>query len=117
MSSDARVEGMLAVSRAVGDFDFKQAGALPAEEQAVTANPSIETFTLLPTDDFLLQACDGIWDVLTDEEVVSFVRTRLPTHTLETICTELLDHCLSPSIESEGIGTDNMTVNLVVFKK
>eukprot|EP01061_Rhynchopus_euleeides_P013004 TRINITY_DN22817_c0_g1_i1.p1 TRINITY_DN22817_c0_g1~~TRINITY_DN22817_c0_g1_i1.p1 ORF type:complete len:664 (+),score=214.98 TRINITY_DN22817_c0_g1_i1:159-1994(+) len=114
---DARVEGMLAVSRAVGDFDFKQAGLLKAEEQAVTANPALEVFEITPADAFIVQACDGIWDVMSDEQVIGFVRERLVTLTPAQICAELCDACLSPTIESEGIGTDNMTVNIIVFKR
>jgi protein phosphatase 1G len=35
----------------------------------VTALPEIRKETLQPGDDFLLLACDGIWDVLTNQEV------------------------------------------------
>ena len=31
--------------------------------------PEIRTQTLRPGDEFLLLACDGIWDVLTNQEV------------------------------------------------
>eukprot|EP01063_Lacrimia_lanifica_P035230 TRINITY_DN6664_c0_g1_i1.p1 TRINITY_DN6664_c0_g1~~TRINITY_DN6664_c0_g1_i1.p1 ORF type:complete len:640 (+),score=139.56 TRINITY_DN6664_c0_g1_i1:188-1921(+) len=117
VSPDARVEGMLAVSRAMGDFDFKQAGGLPQEHQAVTAFPDIETRARGPEDHFVLQACDGIWDVMTDEEAVDFVRAHLQQGEEPVdICAALCDACLAPSIESEGLGTDNMTVNLIVFK-
>lgn len=70
-------------------------------------------------------ACDGIWDVLTSNEVVNFVRTRLvPTkfwtgqkpHTMdpEEICEELMKQCLAPDALM-GTGCDNMTVVLVCF--
>ena len=36
------------------------------------------TITELTDDtEFVILACDGIWDVLTNEEVVDFVRTRI----------------------------------------
>ena len=118
VSSDARVEGMLAVSRAVGDFDFKQCGGINAEKQAVTADPTIEFRTIGDKDSFILQACDGIWDVMTDEQAVGFVTSKLKAgRSAVEIITELCDQCMSPTIESEGIGTDNMTVNLIVFPK
>ena len=37
--------------------------------QMVTALPEIRKETLQPGDEFLLLACDGIWDVLTNQEV------------------------------------------------
>lgn len=35
----------------------------------VVATPDIEQFTLEDGDEFLILACDGIWDVLTNQEV------------------------------------------------
>ena len=37
--------------------------------QMVTALPDIRKETLQPGDEFLVLACDGIWDVLTNQEV------------------------------------------------
>jgi len=37
--------------------------------QMVTALPDIRKETLQPGDEFLILACDGIWDVLTNQEV------------------------------------------------
>lgn len=39
--------------------------------QMVTAMPEIRRETLQPGDEFLILACDGIWDVLTNQEVRS----------------------------------------------
>ena len=41
--------------------------ALPALQ--VVATPDIEEFSLEEGDEFLVIACDGIWDVLTNQEV------------------------------------------------
>ena len=32
----------------------------------VTANPELKKIELTPEDDFLILACDGVWDVLTN---------------------------------------------------
>jgi protein phosphatase 2C family protein 2/3 len=32
---------------------------------------------LTPDYEFIVLACDGIWDVLTNEEVIEFVRPRV----------------------------------------
>lgn len=55
--------GNLALSRAIGDFEFKQNEYLPAEEQIVTCNPDIIEHTITEDDEFMVLACDGnqIW--------------------------------------------------------
>ena len=57
-----RVEGDLALSRALGDFRFKRLD-LPAVEQAVTPSADMTTFRRHKHDQFLLLCCDGVWDV------------------------------------------------------
>lgn len=37
--------------------------------QMVTAVPEVRKEVLQPGDEFILLACDGIWDVLTNQEV------------------------------------------------
>jgi protein phosphatase 2C family protein 2/3 len=72
-----RVNGNLALSRALGDFVFKKNESKRAEEQIVTAFPDVEIKELTNDHEFILLACDGIWDVLSNEEVLEFVRTRI----------------------------------------
>ena len=46
-------------------------------------------------DEFLVLACDGVWDVMTNEELVGFVSARMRvTDDLETIANEVIDTCL-----------------------
>jgi len=73
---DKRVDGRLAVSRAIGDVDFKQTYGLGQAEQAVTCAPDILEYTRTENDDFIIIACDGLWDVMTNEEASTFVRER-----------------------------------------
>jgi protein phosphatase 2C family protein 2/3 len=56
-----RVNGNLALSRAIGDFEFKKNTEKCAEEQVVTADPDIMERDLLSTDEFIILACDGLW--------------------------------------------------------
>jgi protein phosphatase PTC2/3 len=67
----------LALSRALGDFVFKKNESKNAEEQIVTAYPDVESKDLSNDHEFILIACDGIWDVMTNEEVLEFVRSRI----------------------------------------
>jgi len=108
-----RVNGNLALSRAFGDFEFKQNMTLPPEEQAVTANPDVTEHQLTEEDEFIVIACDGIWDCMTSQDVVSFVRIHIAQgDSLRDICEKMMDHCLAPS-SSNGLGCDNMTVLIV----
>jgi protein phosphatase 2C family protein 2/3 len=54
-----RVNGNLALSRAIGDFEFKKNPQFPPEQQVVTADPDIISRELTPADDFIVIACDG----------------------------------------------------------
>jgi len=73
-----RVNGDLAVSRALGDFVYKRCESVQAEQQAVTAFPEIIGEARVPgQDEFIVLACDGIWDVMSSQEVVDKVRDML----------------------------------------
>jgi hypothetical protein len=56
--------GNLALSRALGDFEFKQNFALQPEQQIVTADPDITTHKIDGEEEFLVVACDGECGVL-----------------------------------------------------
>jgi protein phosphatase 1B len=73
-----RVNGDLAVSRALGDFTYKHSPHLPAEKQQVSPEPEIKAEPRsLEKDQFLVLACDGIWDVMTNDEVAEFVLAKV----------------------------------------
>lgn len=54
-----RVNGNLALSRAIGDFEFKKSAELSPEQQIVTAYPDVTVHELSDDDEFLVIACDG----------------------------------------------------------
>ncbi|GAA5917800.1 hypothetical protein JCM6882_004549 [Rhodosporidiobolus microsporus] len=111
-----RVNGNLALSRALGDFEFKQNANLDAEQQIVTADPDITVHEATPEDEFVVIACDGIWDVLTSQQVIDYVRLSISQlKPLETICEELMDRCLAPDSDWGGVGCDNMTLMVVAL--
>lgn len=61
-------------------------------------------------------ACDGIWDCLSNQQVVTFVRKQIIEGVpLKVICERLMDSCLAKETSSGGIGCDNMTVEIVAF--
>jgi len=60
-----RVHGVLAVSRALGDHAMKQ---------SVISEPHFWEDELTDEDTFLIIACDGLWDVCSDQDSVDLVK-------------------------------------------
>ncbi|OEH73951.1 protein phosphatase 2c domain-containing protein [Cyclospora cayetanensis] len=82
--------------------------------------PYLRITPICKDDEFVIIACDGIWDCKTNQEAVDFVRARLAEskkpspEALRDACEALCDDCLSHDpIKSEGHGCDNMTVVIV----
>ena len=67
--AEGRINGSLNLSRALGDMAYKQSKELGPDGQMVTAVPEVRSLRLEPGDEFLILACDGIWDVLSNQQV------------------------------------------------
>jgi serine/threonine protein phosphatase PrpC len=99
---DNRVDGQLAMSRALGDFHLKSNPDLPAHEQKVTCVPDVMVHTRDASDRLLLICCDGVFDVMSNEEAVESVLARFdalskPEDTAklaERLAEELIDEAL-----------------------
>lgn len=107
-----RVNGDLAVSRALGDYQYKDNKMLRPTDQLVSPQPEVfRKHVRTARDEFLVMACDGVWDVASNKAVVDFVRMKLRIgETLQRTCTELLDRCLK-------LGSrDNMTFIVVLLQ-
>lgn len=87
-----RVNGSLAVSRALGDFEYKSNVERGQCEQLVSPEPEITCLDRDPADQFIILACDGIFDVMSNEDLCSFVQSRLQVTTdLEKITNSVID--------------------------
>ncbi|XP_020028546.2 probable protein phosphatase 1N [Castor canadensis] len=105
-----RVEGSLAVSRALGDFAFKEARGRPPELQLVSAEPEVAALARQAEDEFMLLASDGVWDTMSGAALAGLVASRLRLGmTPELLCAQLLDTCLCKG------SLDNMTCIVVCF--
>ncbi|GBE89731.1 Protein phosphatase 2C homolog 2 [Sparassis crispa] len=110
-----RVNGEIAMSRALGDFRLKKNSELPPEKQAVTSDPEITQHQLSGEDEFLVLACDGIWDCVSSQDVVNMVRLFLSQGmTLPKVCEEICNHCIAPNADG-AFGNDNMTIVIVAL--
>ena len=90
-----RVNGSLAVSRALGDYEYKNVEGRGPCEQLVSPEPEIFVRDRDEHDEFLVLACDGIWDVMTNEDLCEFIYSRLLlTDDLEAVTNQVIDTCL-----------------------
>ncbi|XP_054010564.1 protein phosphatase 1B isoform X1 [Hylaeus anthracinus] len=106
-----RVNGALAVSRALGDYEYKTLKDRGPCEQLVSPEPEIFMRDRDDEhDEFLVLACDGIWDVMNNEELCDFIHSRLLlTDDLEAVTNQVIDTCLYKG------SRDNMSIVLVTF--
>ncbi len=110
----------IAVSRAFGDFDYKANEDLKVDEQAIISVPDFTIHQRDNTNDlFLVLACDGVFDVMSNDEVGQFVAKRsnkfskdkgsLSAEMLPEVGDDLLKHCLDLG------SSDNMSVLIVAL--
>uniref|UniRef100_A0A2P2I3V6 Protein phosphatase 1B-like n=2 Tax=Hirondellea gigas TaxID=1518452 RepID=A0A2P2I3V6_9CRUS len=105
-----RVNGSLAVSRALGDYEYKNVEGKSQCEQLVSPEPELYVEKRTEEDQFLVLACDGIWDVMTSEDVCVFIHSRFAiTNDLELITNQVIDTCFNKG------SRDNMSVVIVAF--
>eukprot|EP00927_Polykrikos_kofoidii_P077324 TRINITY_DN74276_c0_g1_i1.p1 TRINITY_DN74276_c0_g1~~TRINITY_DN74276_c0_g1_i1.p1 ORF type:complete len:401 (-),score=83.76 TRINITY_DN74276_c0_g1_i1:35-1237(-) len=112
-----RVNGNLNLSRAIGDLDFKRREDLDHDSQVICSTPDLVNMSITEDDEFIVLACDGIWDVKSNQEVCDFVRDRLSAgEDLPHIIEALLNDCIADDPKATcGIGGDNMTCMVVKF--
>ncbi|CAF0843473.1 unnamed protein product [Rotaria sordida] len=95
----ARVEDKLAVSRTFGDYSL--------DKRLIPALPDIIQYRKDSLAAFIILACDGIWDVMTNEQVALFVSQKASNTSLENIASQLLDQCLKLKT------SDNMSIYII----
>ncbi|XVF80738.1 hypothetical protein PTKIN_Ptkin15bG0099200 [Pterospermum kingtungense] len=104
---DGYLNGVLSVSRALGDWDMK----FPkGSSSPLIAEPEFRQVVLAEDDEFLIIGCDGIWDVMSSQHAVSLVRRGLRRHDDPEQCARDL------VMEALRRNTfDNLTVIVVCF--
>jgi len=108
-----RVDACLNMSRALGDFLFKDPDLSP-EQQKISPVPEITVSDIDDQDEFLVIACDGLFELMTWETVCEYIHQRLWTLPLAQIAEGLLDACCSTNVLATlGRGTDNESVIIV----
>ena len=112
-----RINGNLNLSRSIGDLKYKQSLDLSPAEQIITAEPDVLIMDLEESDDFFVVACDGVFDVLSSQDLIDFIQDKIDTTPLADICEAVFDRCVAQNPrETGGIGGDNMTCTIVKLK-
>ncbi len=112
-----RVNGILGVARSFGDFAFKNQLQARDTQQIVTALPDVFIVEVDPSIDFLVMASDGVWDVLSNQQVVDFVVEHIKrVIPLDRIATLLVDLCSELVPQCFGVGSDNITCIIAILK-
>eukprot|EP00904_Undaria_pinnatifida_P010756 jgi/Undpi1/6810/HiC_scaffold_21.g09286.m1 len=64
----------MATSRSLGDFHFKRGYHSEAGEQIISPAADVTCIRRSPQDEFLILGTDGVWDVLSNQEVSDMMR-------------------------------------------
>ncbi len=93
----SRVNGMLAVTRSLGDKFF---------DSLVIGNPFTTSVEITDDDHFLILACDGLWDIIEDQDACELIKDiKDPNEAAKCLVKYALEHGT----------TDNVTVMIVML--
>jgi len=99
-----RLQGKLGVSRAFGNYEFK-------ESKYLTSEPETIAITVQNDPEFLVVGCDGLFEQFSNDEIISYIKNRLSSNSLEVIVKDLVEEALDRGTE------DNLTIIVVKFTK
>ena len=109
---DGYINGHLGVARAFGNFHVEGLKGTETAPGPLTVEPEVERRRLTGEDEFLVIACDGLWDVFSSNNAVDFARRALRAHndpgrTARELCEEA----------GRRDSADNVSVIVVCFSR
>lgn len=110
-----RVKGAINLSRSLGDLEYKQNKKLPAEEQMITALPDVRVESITNDMDFLIIGCDGVWDCMSSQVAVDFVKDQATKPIAKQDKTFKLSKVIEAMFE-KNIAANVETASIVVCK-
>ena len=96
----------------------------PAWKQVISVVPQIQSFKLDTYWDFVVVGSDGVWDAMSNADMLTFVKGRLDGHAgqprdklvLSDLCEQILDMCCAKTVGHYGKNScDNMTIIIIWF--
>lgn len=110
IDNDYYLNGLLGVTRAIGDWHLEGMKEMSERGGPLSAEPELRLMTLTKEDEFLIIGSDGMWDVFMNQNAVDFARRRLQEHNdVKVCCKEMVEEAIKRG------ATDNLTVVLVSF--
>ena len=77
----------------------------------------IKRFSIEPQDEFLFIASDGIWEFMSNLEVLKIIKVYKPRGDLEGACDRIMSAALEKWRTEEEGGIDDITFVLIFFNK
>ena len=109
--------GKLSVSRAFGDIEMKDS-KYGGKKGVVIAEPDIREFELNENYNFMVIGCDGIFDVLSNYEILECIRIVLmidkdEAKNINELCKDFADMIIKSALEKESF--DNVSCIVIAF--
>ena len=98
--------GALSVSRAFGDLDSKP---------FISVKPDIFRYKISNKDQFMVIACDGLWDVIDNQEAVNYVISQCYDLEYNRINKKINISRMLADLALQKGSTDNVTVITIFF--
>ena len=99
----ARVDGSIAVSRAIGDIQYKK---------FLIPEPETQSHAIEDDDDLLILSTDGLFLVYSEERVCQMIHEMRKNSSLKTISQKITDECCT-----NYYCRDNLTLVIIDLKK
>jgi len=99
-----RLQGQLGVSRAFGNYEFKESHILSSE-------PEINHFTLSCETEYLVVGSDGLYEQFSNDEIISFIKTGVINAPLDKVVKDLLEEAIDRGCD------DNISIIVVKFEQ
>lgn len=101
--------GLMTVSRSFGDFRYKSPDKSTLD-QIITVEPDIKIRARNRGDFFMVLACNGVWDVMDSDQVISYVGHLIrTTEDLESVANTLINTCIYKG------SRDSVTAVIITF--
>lgn len=105
--------GDLSVSRSFGDTD---------NTPYVTHVPDVFNYNICDMDEFIIIGCDGLWDVINNEDAINFVRdyrTNNLIHTYGLVSNKQKSNNIAEQLATYALSkgsTDNISIFIIFLK-
>eukprot|EP00640_Fibrocapsa_japonica_P003554 CAMPEP_0113951582 /NCGR_PEP_ID=MMETSP1339-20121228/86985_1 /TAXON_ID=94617 /ORGANISM="Fibrocapsa japonica" /LENGTH=293 /DNA_ID=CAMNT_0000959889 /DNA_START=219 /DNA_END=1100 /DNA_ORIENTATION=+ /assembly_acc=CAM_ASM_000762 len=100
MVLNGRVNGILSLSRSIGDFDFKMDEHASPEEQVVSSESDLRIVPRKAGDEFVIMSCDGMWDACSSEKIVQYISKKYEQSNTRERTAEVLEAVVGMCIQS-----------------